>query len=148
MTPSLNCVMIATASFREGAWMSRSELPQGVPPTNKILADENSVDEKPGFAAPDMASPAFLAALRPGLNANTFAGKSGFGAQTADDEMAGGGNRSARRSSKIQPGQMIIMIVVAGMLTALAAVFVTNTRAPMPLCSEQPSWNQHNCRAG
>lgn len=148
MTPSPRCVMIATVSRREGAKMSRSELPEGVPPTNKSLADEISVNENPGFTAPDMASPAFLSAPHPGSNANTVPGQRNFTAQTTDSEMTRGGNRSAGRSSKIQPGQMIIMIVLAGLLTALAVVVIANARAPMPLCSEQPSWNQHNCRAG
>ncbi len=131
--------------------MSRSELPEGVPPTNKIsakISPKISADEKPGFAAPDMASPAFLSAPRPGLTANGIPGQCDLGAQDADGEMTRREGSGAGRSSKTQPGQIIIMIVLAGLLTALAAVIIANARAPMPLCSDQPSWNQHNCRAG
>ena len=156
MTPLPKCVMIALVSSCEGAKMGRSELPEGVPPTNKVLAkvlaktlaDENSVNEKSNFAAPDMASPAFLSSTQPGSKANSIPGQADFAAQTANGEMTREGNRGAGRSSKIQPTQIIIMIVLAGLLTALAAVIFANARAPMPLCSEQPSWNQHNCRAG
>ena len=156
MTPLPKRAIIFSASRREGAKMGRSELPEGVSPTNKIsakisakvLADENSVHEKPSLPAPDMASPAFLSAPRPGLRANGVPGQSDFVAQTADSEMTRGESRGAGRSSKINRGQMIIIIVLAGLLTALAAVILANARAPMPLCSDQPSWNQHNCRAG
>ena len=40
-------------------------------------------------------------------------------------------------------------LVVALLVVAMGAIFLLyNPRSDMPLCSEQPEWNQYNCRAG
>lgn len=138
--------MVRFASSREGAAVDRSELPEGIPPANSSLAGddpsaEKSAKTKPSFAGPDTASAAFRSAPEA-----VPPGRSHF-AQTADDNN-GAGQGGGRRPFKVQPTQLFIMIMLAGLLTALAVIVMANAGSSLPLCSEQPSWNQHNCRAG
>lgn len=41
-----------------------------------------------------------------------------------------------------------ILLLIGLIFVGLTAYLVMKNREPVPLCSEQPEWNQYNCRPG
>ena len=136
--------------------MGRVSLPDGVAPTNEKGAHKETV----GFAVPDTATPEFT---NPGnrpprpraAKTDPPRLKNGrFHRFEEDDEDDDDDKR--RKKDPIQivhgphaPGPVILLVAIGLVLAALAAfVIVRNQPNELPLCSEQPDWNQYNCRAG
>ena len=116
--------------------MVRSDLPPGVSPTN----------DKSDLSATASAPPTFAAAPKPGLadDDQSTIERSQFTAQSAH---AGDGHAAKPAMPRLF-NPVLATIIIAGVLAVVAAAFVAANRSPQPLCSEQPHWNQYNCRAG
>ena len=143
--------MITGAKVGEGALMDQSELPEGVSPSNdrsanNISASDKSANENQSFAAAAAVAPLIPLAARAGLRPKSVEAQHDFVEQSSAD--LSGRSVAAGGAAKMQPNAIFILIVLASLLTALAAIFIVNGRPTTPLCSQQPDWNQHNCRQG
>ena len=141
--------------------MRYDQLPEGVPASNhekrQTVCDTASSD-RAGFAAPDMATPRFTRetpAAKPNAvefaaanDQRPFAAASGF-----DDNAVGavGALSASRKPVSDKPlfstQQMILLaalLLLLGMLGAAIMIFSSNSQ--LPLCADQPTWNQYNCR--
>lgn len=128
----------------------KRQLPDGVSPTN---------DVNKSFSAPDVATPKFnagnyksksksAASVSDGNNIDPkrFRGKAA-GEEIYEDEYvsdedsanAGAPRRKAAKNSLLIAGVILLF-------AALGAIIVMNNRGKLPLCSDQPEWNQYNCR--
>lgn len=138
--------------------MGRVSLPEGVAPTNS----KNAPEDAAGFAVPETATPDFVAAenRRSAVGA-VQAGKqprstSGRFYRFEEDDDDDDDEERARKRDPVHivhgahaPGPVIILVAIGLVLAALAAfVIARNQPQALPLCSEQPDWNQYNCRAG
>lgn len=106
------------------------KLPDGVPLDNGPR--HAARDTTPDFSAPDTATPNFVEtqASRPTLSAETA---------------------KPRGRDLMSREHQNITLLIAVVTLAMAIGGVLLLRAPkseaLPLCSEQPEWNQFNCRA-
>lgn len=106
------------------------QLPAGVPADNVMPTDASAASFS---VMPETASPRFDRSLPD--QGPTFGSAS---------------ERSVPRSDLMSKERqnITILIAVVALAMALAAVFrIANPSDPMPACSEQPDWNQFNCRA-
>lgn len=123
--------------------MRQDQLPDGVPASN----DEKPADTSASFAAPDMATPRFAQGsaqdeLRKTINA--------FNTQQAVDggiKASHSQPKSAARRRLYVGRQTILFAALLALLGALGLGLLLSDGNQAPLCSEQPSWNQYNCRA-
>ncbi len=135
--------------------MSRFKLPDGVPPDNQTGNQTSnrtgaafSPSDKTGgaYQAPDMATPQYSkpvheAAKHDDKTRRVMRGQ--FSEIVREDE--------GDEDIKILParaGGIALITLIAAVLAALGAIVVMNSRQEIPLCSEQPEWNQYNCRPG
>lgn len=137
--------------------MTKSLLPEGVPPDNKSLRaaagnDRPVIDGANctiDYRAPDMATPHFQrktplsqASLQPAI----------MPAQS-DLREAAPDNADKRRNVggwRALPANVRMMTHFAALgagLALLVAIVLATKGGQLPLCSSQPDWNQHNCRA-
>ncbi len=115
---------------------SLSALPAAVPTDNSD--GPGATGDNADFSAPDTATPNFAGSkTRPLPPA---------GAAPADPLQQSSGRRDPLSRDK---QNLTILIAIVALAMALAAVFrVYNPKETMPPCSEQPEWNQYNCRSG
>lgn len=122
--------------------MSRVELPEGVAPTN----------EKTSFQTPDVATPDFARTPQESLKPKTVREKhetyERVVEEDEEDEDEDDEDHLIHVHGPHGPGQLVLMIAIALLLAALAVFVFMSNRQETPLCSEQPEWNQYNCRAG
>lgn len=136
--------------------MGRVSLPEGVAPTNEKSAHGDARFAVPDTAIPDFAisetrttPPAAMQAEPPQLKSRRFYR---FEEDDEDDEE----EDKRRKKDPVQiahgahaPGPVAILVAIGLVLAALAAfVIARNQPGSLPLCSEQPDWNQYNCRPG
>ncbi len=134
--------------------MSDKALPEGVPPSN----DKAELTGERDFIAPNVATPQFAHSAVPGRDARglhasvlNIRGGERFVEDPADDEDNDGEDGNSRPKAQPvngvhAPGAFAIIIAIVLVLAAIASFVLAQNREPLPLCSEQPSWNQYNCR--
>lgn len=135
--------------------MGRVILPEGVAPTNET----GSMSESAGFSVPNTATPEFACANdQPVLSAaaqpepiQTSRGRF-YRFEEDDDED----DEDKKRKASVRslhgahpPRAVIFLVAIVLVLAAIGAFVIAREQAdPLPYCSEQPEWNQYNCRAG
>lgn len=136
--------------------MRDDQLPEGVPASN-TEKPTTIKREATSFAAPDMATPSFArkepfahnTASETMRNNDTVAAhrilRGAAEVQTA--ESASSIAQKARRSKVFSARQTVLFAGILVLLGALGAGVMLNRSGPLPLCAEQPDWNQYNCRA-
>lgn len=132
--------------------MNRVSLPEGVFPTN----DESAFSDSASFQAPDTATPNF--SKRPPDGPRDVSAKPAFQLKSRSSDRFVEDDQDEDDEDKNDdviivhghhaPGPLIILIAIGLVLAALAAFVMVRNQQPVPLCSEQPDWNQYNCRAG
>ena len=146
--------------------MSRGRLPEGVPFDNlsgSVPADAASFavsapSNKIAFTAPDMATPSFQnPATTPPASPSAIAETSSprFSRVTVevDDDEEEDDDDKDKRSQKFGvlhgphvSAPILILIAIGFLLAALAVYVGSQNQGPDPFCSQQPEWNQYNCR--
>ncbi|WP_425408956.1 hypothetical protein [Hyphococcus sp.] len=137
-----------------------SPLPDGVAPSNAKSAQRDAVK----FTVSDTAVPGFSAGgakITPrNLQVTKQAPASSsrfYRFEEDDDEDDEDKNADKKRApdpfhlshAPHAPGPMAILVAIGLVLAALTAfVAMRNQPEPLPYCSEQPDWNQYNCRIG
>ncbi len=106
------------------------KLPKGVPTDN--AGGPASDGSARGYAAPDTVTPTFV---RPA---------------SGDSKLNADATKTPRRDLMSREHQnLTLLIAVVALAMAIGGVLLLRTPKPqlMPPCSEQPEWNQFNCRA-
>ncbi len=130
------------AKFSWGPYMSRFDLPDGVPPDNGTRTGFSAADaagKGPDYRPPDMATPQFS---QPQTSHSVIP-------QTTDCIVEGGGDHEGR-SAKMLPGpvnSIMMFTALAAVLALLGAIAIASNQTSVPNCSSQPEWNQYNCQA-
>lgn len=110
------------------------ELPDGVPVDNSGKASYEADSKE--FSVPDVATPN-LADRRDANVSRTVL-------------LENNENSVSTRSDMMSRERQNLVLVIAVVTLALALTAVLRLYSPkesMPLCAEQPEWNQYNCRA-
>ena len=134
--------------LNRGNWV----LPDGVPASNQEAPDGRASFSASAFKAPDMATPRFAQKRKPAQGAeqgSEHASGVGLAAtrrplQSLDPAQAVDG--APPRRTWLSPGQTILFAAILILLGALG-VSVILSGGGLPLCADQPQWNQYNCRA-
>lgn len=126
--------------------MRDDQLPEGVPASN----DEKSTAKKQGaasFAAPDMATPQFPRETASEASQNND--KRGYRVLQSIDDVQSHASviQKSSRPKALPARQTILFAGILILLGALGAGVMMSRGGPVPLCAEQPDWNQYNCRA-
>jgi hypothetical protein len=135
--------------------MSRISLPEGISPTNEKSVFSDDAE----FTAPQTAIPEFSKACTPdpskkpemaSVSHPRFKSKISdrFVREEDDDEDDKQNDEVNILHGPHTPGPLIILIAIGLVLAALAAFVLVSNQQPLPLCADQPDWNQYNCRAG
>lgn len=116
--------------------MSGYRLPDGVPPDNQ------QTEAKASFVAPDTATPGFSRERKALENSRQKSYNSALTEQTGAQAAAShrpsvGGQRQARFT------MALATVILAFAAVSIGAFLLSQDR--LPLCSEQPDWNQYNC---
>lgn len=127
-----------------------SKLPPGVPESNK----------KQDFSAIEPAAPTFDGAQARDLTDLLPETAPAFFEQTDpaedDDDAPAPRRRNTRPPQNVDAmefaglglSNQAILLLIGLIFVGLTAYLITKNREPIPLCSEQPEWNQYNCRSG
>lgn len=118
--------------------MTDRDLPVGVPP-------DNQGKSKGSFQAPDMATPQFAAEETPLDHAAASTTRKEYKERVRLDDDD---DDDIISFPSIGGGNTLLYLAIAAILAALLAIIVMNNRSGLPLCSDQPDWNQYNCRTG
>ncbi len=106
------------------------KLPDGVPTDNGARASLSEASRE--FTAPNTATPSFVEPA------------------AADIKLHAGAAKAPRRDLMSREHQnMTLLIAVVTLAMAIGGVLLLRSPGSdaLPLCSEQPEWNQYNCRA-
>ena len=126
----------------------RFKLPKGVPASNREAPTQAR------FVAPDAATPLFVRdGLRHAPGAGFHEPEKPLGASPEDDDDRKKPAPGARRREGALlidaagwPGPAIAAAALLAVAGVIGAALIANSRPALPLCSEQPDWNQYNCR--
>lgn len=118
--------------------MSGYRLPDGVPPDNQ------QTETKPSFVAPDTATPGFAHERKTSEDEFQNSYNDMLAGQTAAPAPATRQPSVSRRQARFTIALALVVLLFAAV--SLGA-FLSNQHR-LPLCSEQPDWNQYNCIPG
>lgn len=111
--------------------MSGYRLPDGVPPDNQ------QTETKASFVAPETATPGFSRERQP---LTSRPGAAPAAAKAAPMQTA----PLTRQLGRVPMALAAVTLLVA--VISVAGLVMNQNR--LPLCSEQPDWNQYNCIPG
>lgn len=119
--------------------MGRVKLPDGVPADNQSLSLTKS--DEPNV--PDVATPGFSETQ----NKSTATTKPNFdGQRFAQGPVKSHGLPNDDDDEPVIPVWVLITIAIVFLLVGLSAYLISHNSQPMPLCADQPEWNQYNCK--
>jgi hypothetical protein len=122
--------------------MSRPKLPEGVPPDNQTKARLSA--DNADFYAPETAAPRFFVSnkLASKVSPEAASRNSAHARPFEDDDAAFSAHPSVSLSMRLWAYIVGAVILVLG----LGAFFMAIAGDSLPLCANQPEWNQYNCR--
>ncbi len=125
--------------------MTRNSLPAGVPADNQKPkgADGTAVGPQE-MAVPRFAGEPPQERSDPGVDAIKESYTRAL--EFEDDVQSGGPRPQPRMPASVK--KLSLMIAIVALIGALGAVLAMSGRNKLPLCADQPAWNQYNCRAG
>ena len=125
--------------------MTRNSLPAGVPADNqKSKGADGTAAGPPEMAIPRFAGEPPQERSDPAIDALTESYTRAL--EFEDDVQSGGARPQPRMPASVK--KLSLMIAIVALVGALGAVLAMSGRNTLPLCSDQPAWNQYNCRAG
>ncbi len=125
-----------------------SDLPDAVAPTNEKPATASLSAGAPtggnsAWSVPDMATPSFASVRK------RFDSKARRVVREEYEELVDDDDDAPRPPRKKSPPPSYVWpIAVAAIFISIISLMVALADDSVPLCSEQPEWNQYNCRAG
>lgn len=123
--------------------MTRISLPAEVPADNR---SKPGVGDDACFAPPEMAVPRFAGEVeKPRKTAPAVPARQDYAPSEYEDDDEEDRPR-ARSQPPTQARNLTMMIVIVSLIGLLGVIVFAAGGKPLPLCSEQPEWNQYNCR--
>ena len=94
-----------------------------------------------------MATPHFFVKPAQGAGLTSPQGRGHDAVQAVADSTAQGARRAPPSGRKLFPaGRMILFAAILILLGMLGVSVMLNGSGGLPLCADQPDWNQYNCR--